>query len=59
MGSRTLLSVYAIGWIGWMLAFAVLDANGATRQADIWWALAGATLWPLCLPFGLFLFFFR
>lgn len=50
MNRKAWLVVYAVGWVAWMLGFAVLDANGVLRHGDIYWALAGATLWPVALP---------
>ena len=50
MNRKPWLVVYAVGWVAWMLGFAVLDANGVLGHGDIFWALAGATLWPVALP---------
>jgi hypothetical protein len=52
------LAAYATGWVVWMAGFAMLAAGNVTRPGDIWWALLGATLWPVLLPVFLFLLFF-
>lgn len=58
MNTKMLLALYAVGWFLWMAVFLALDANGVMRHGDIWWAIAGATLWPVALPALVVMFLF-